>query len=695
MYKLMIAITLGAALLLAGQAGNDPEKQLQAAINREVVEGNLQAAIEQYKRIVADNGSSRAVVARALLHLGGCYENLGRDEARKAYERLVRDYADQAEQAKEAQTRLAALEMPAGKSGDSALANRLVWVTANQGNCRNAPSPDGKYITYIDNSGNLAIRDLKAETSRLLTNEGSMDLYPYQSAYSSRWSHDGKKIAYNWEKQSKNGFEEQLRVLALEDQKPRAVFRDGFKGAWVEPQDWSPDGKQILARLSREGRADQLALIPVQGGSPKAITTFESGAVFPGMASFSPDGRYVVYDRLPRKGAASDLFIVDVTGGGETPLIRHPADDRLLGWSPDGNWILFLSDRSGAPGLWVIRVSEGKPQGSPLSVSRSVSRITPLGFARDGSFYYIDIKAKTGDIYAADIDFDAGKLITQPEKVIRRYEGWNGAPRYSPDGKSLAYVSCRGCLSVWSGMGANALCIHSLESGIERVFMDEFVSLGIRSIRMPTWSPDSRSVVVPGGNGFYLVSLDTGKISTLIKPSPDIRLGGGEFAKDGRHFLYLLEDKKEGIRKIQALDLRNGEERELYRSEKGLAYLAISPDGKWLATMTDRLTLSVIPTGGGIPRTVHHFDHVNEIWNPEWTPDGKYILCGTSLPEGKEGEILYEIPVEGGKPQEILFPQGFLHRPTVHPDGRRIAYQCLEGGSNDAEVWVMQNFLPK
>ena len=146
---------------------------------------------------------------------------------------------------------------------------------------------------------------------------------------------------------------------------------------------------------------------------------------------------------------------------------------------------------------------------------------------------------------------------------------------------------------------------------------------------------------------------------------------------------------------IQVYDLQNDKERELYRFEGQLWGLATSPDGKWLATIADRLTLSVIPTDGGIPRTLHHFDQVNEIWEPEWTPNGKYILFGTSMPEGREGKILYEIPVEGGKPQEMLFPKEFTHRPTVHPDGKRIAFECIEGRSSDAEVWVMQNFLPR
>ena len=47
---------------------------------------------------------------RALVQVGLCYEKLGRDEAVRSYERLVRDYADQEEAAAQARTRLAVLK---------------------------------------------------------------------------------------------------------------------------------------------------------------------------------------------------------------------------------------------------------------------------------------------------------------------------------------------------------------------------------------------------------------------------------------------------------------------------------------------------------------------------------------------------------------------------------------------------------
>jgi Tol biopolymer transport system component len=704
MYKLMMVITLGFTLLQAAQTGNDPEKQLQAAINKEVVEGDLNAAIDLYKQVITNNGNNRAVAAKALLRLGGCYEKLGQDEARKTYERLVQNYADQPEQAREAQSRLAAMEKPAGESQESTFATRLVWEGAD-GVSRNAPSPDGKYMTYVDwDSGNLAVRDLKAETSRMLTKEGSL-YYPYQCAASSRWSHDGKQIAYKWEKESKNGIEDQLRVLPLEDPKPRVIFRgDEYKGGRVEPLDWSPDDKQVLVRISHGGRADQLALIPAKGGTPRVIKEFDEETLSTGVALFSPDGRYVVYNRTPGNVAALDIFLLSMSEDKEIPLIQHPADDQVFGWSPDGNWILFLSHRTGTSSLWVIQVKGGKPQGTPVNVRRSADHITPLGFAKDGSFYYGDVVKEGRDIYTAGIDLETGKLVTPPEKAIEQYEGWNMYPQYSPDGKSLAYISRRGRMALSTNRG-DALCIHALESGSERVFMDEFVNLGVSSIAGPRWSPDSRIIAVAGErvigekSGFYLVHLDTGKITTLIEMPPNAVVRAHEFARDSNHFFYIRKDTKQAISTIHILDLSNGEDRELYRSGGDFPCgLAISPDGEWLATITHTDTqpraLSVIPSGGGTPRLLHRFPQLSFIVPPEWTPDGKYILVGARTPEMKKGMILYRIPAQGGKTQEMVLQQLFVDRPTVHPDGRRIAFTTEVGFGKGDEIWVMRNFLP-
>ena len=695
--SVILAAAAGSA---ARQTGDRPEVLLERAIQLETVDGDLEAAIGLYKKIVGATASSRAVAAKALLRLGGCYEKLGLEEARKAYERLVREFADQPEQALAARGRLEALGKPAEAGGETGFSVKMAWADAD-GVFTHSPSPDGKFMTFTDysESGNLGVRDLGTGKSRMLTADGSWE-QPQQMAYSSKWSPDGKRIAYCWQ----HGSWAELRVLDVDDPKPRVLYGDEAGDAWVSPEDWSPDGRHILVSIARSD-GPELALVPAQGGSPRILKKFEPRTISSGSGGkkqFSPDGRHIVYDRTPGQGAATDIFVLDLAAGRETPLVRHSADDRVFGWSPDGHWVLFASDRAGALGLWAIQVADGRPQGEAVAVNPSVGRIAPLGFTRDGSFYYADVKVAR-DIYEATIDFEAGKVLAPAVNAVGRYEGSNMNPRYSPDGKALAYVSRRGSM-VFPTNRANALCIRSLETGSERVFMDEFANLGLRLVAGPRWSPDGRSIAVVGWreaggsrDGICLVELDTGRVTILHETPPDVRVGNHEFSRDGRLLFYIRTDRKEAVSQILSRDLRSGQEREIHRASgaNSLRGIAASPDGKWLATISNRRELAVIPSGGGTSSVVRRLDE--DIFSaPEWLPDGRSIVFNGRPAAESEGSVLYVVSVDGGELRKIVLWQsgwGPGDRPTIHPDGRRLAFGLVVNPDTGADVWVMRNFL--
>lgn len=104
-------MTLGAAGQDSGRAG----VLLEAATHKEVMDGDLRAAVSLYEKAVAQAGDNRLVAAKALLGIGRCHENLGdRAEARKAYQRVVREFAGQKAEAAQAQRRLKALPGGAG-----------------------------------------------------------------------------------------------------------------------------------------------------------------------------------------------------------------------------------------------------------------------------------------------------------------------------------------------------------------------------------------------------------------------------------------------------------------------------------------------------------------------------------------------------------------------------------------------------
>jgi tetratricopeptide (TPR) repeat protein len=144
-----IAAGLTAAFLIAtagAQKSDKAEVLFESARQKEMLEGNLESAIKQYKEVVAKYGSHRAVAAKALVRMGQCYEKLGDAEARKAYERVVREFGDQKDLAETARTRLAALGQAGGLGRPSGITLRKVWG-GTRGTVEGSPSPDGRHLS--------------------------------------------------------------------------------------------------------------------------------------------------------------------------------------------------------------------------------------------------------------------------------------------------------------------------------------------------------------------------------------------------------------------------------------------------------------------------------------------------------------------------------------------------------------------
>jgi tetratricopeptide (TPR) repeat protein len=108
MRPLKITLIACIAFLLFGQA----DTTLQRAIRKETVEGDLKGAIELYRKAVGQAAKDRITAAQALVRMGACYEKLGDAEARKAYERVVRDFGDQKDMAAQAQTAVVVVGSP-------------------------------------------------------------------------------------------------------------------------------------------------------------------------------------------------------------------------------------------------------------------------------------------------------------------------------------------------------------------------------------------------------------------------------------------------------------------------------------------------------------------------------------------------------------------------------------------------------
>jgi len=694
-----LIMAVGVLLNIVGSARQteDPGVLLRAAIEKEEVDGDLQGAIDIYKEIVAQYGGNRAIAAKAQLHIGLCYEKLGLKEALKAYQHVIDKYPEQTQCVKTAQEKLLLLlkaKDVVGKKKEEFQALQ-VW-TGREVDGSGKIACDGTYLSFVDwTTGNLAVREMATGEKILLTHKGSWKEDSTEFAGESVWSPDGKLIAYCWENDANGRVE--IHIIGLHDHQSRILYQVDAKKNWVEPLDWSPDGKDILALFS-DGRLCKLGLLSVKDGSIRIIKTFTTIDPFPTHAQFSPDGRYIVYD-FPQKELSRDknISIISADGKNETPLITHTADDSLLDWSPDGNWVLFASDRTGTWDAWIIQVMEGKSQQSPQLLKRGTGFMKSLGFSQNSDFYYF-VESGWFNVFSASIDPETGCVLEGPTKIPLPYEGFNTYPDWSPDGKRLLYISLRGPMR-----RQQVLCIYSPESGIvKEIDLKEYIV----GFGYPRWCPDSRSILlyaehIQSGDGVYKVDAQTGEITLLIEEKdelPGIAHGWPVMTPDGKSTFYVYEGSSEEYYQIRRRNLETGKETVLLRHPPyDNNQLALSPDGKQLALMLreekDMRMVKVMSSEGGEPVELHRFKLDGRNIVPlDWSPDGRYIYFPKRSPEGWE---LWRVPAQGGEAENLqLKMSGFINL-NIHPDGRQIVFASRVSNKMVPEIWAMENFLPK
>ena len=237
----------------------------QEALFMEEAQGDLEKAIEIYKKILEQFPEERKVAAKAQLHIGLCYEKLGLREAQDAFEKVIAEYPDQEEEVKIAREKLSRLLRAkiVLEKGDKELRMHKVFTSLPR-DFVGAPSPDGRYLSTVDwNTGDLAIKEIPTGKQHRLTHKKGTWQESTEYALFSIWSPDGKKVAYSWLNEE-NFFE--LRIIGLDGQEPRILYRNREKYI-VDTYDWSPDGKHILAGLGELKRVTQIAAISVSDGS--------------------------------------------------------------------------------------------------------------------------------------------------------------------------------------------------------------------------------------------------------------------------------------------------------------------------------------------------------------------------------------------------------------------------------------------
>ncbi|MBX5437863.1 MAG: S9 family peptidase [Alicyclobacillaceae bacterium] len=283
--------------------------------------------------------------------------------------------------------------------------------------------------------------------------------------------------------------------------------------------------------MSRTLTAEQLAELPILGDP-----------------QISPDGRFIAYvvQRLdPEKDEVrSNIWIVPVEGGEPYQLTQAQAQDRLPRWSPDGQLLAFVSDRSGQSQIYVIAPNGGEARriptphavasapawspdgrylayvarvfsknegwlpyaGAPASDYERAERLARTVYEakpNEGQKPKAEVKVVTRLKYRFDIGGEYGDLRSHVFVVpaeggeARRVTSGDfdhEAPAWSPDGRYIAAVACRREDADW--LHKHDIWLFDVQSGDARQIFE-----GTGSIYALSFSPDGTRIAFLGHDG--------------------------------------------------------------------------------------------------------------------------------------------------------------------------------------------------
>jgi tricorn protease len=419
-----------------------------------------------------------------------------------------------------------------------ALPCRALAIDTHDTRMLSQPAVSADHIAFIY-AQDLWVANLDGSQPRRLTVSVGVESNPV-------FSPDGKTIAFSAQYDGNID----VYVIPVEGGIPKRL-------TWHPAADivrgFTPDGKSVLfisQRASFSNRYFKLFTVPLAGGLEKELEI--PNAYY---ACYSPDGSRIAYTPIPdafrqwkhyRGGSIARIWLFsfkDMT----VDAIPQPAkgcNDVSPVWV--GNTVYFRSDRDGEFNLYSYDI--GSKEVKPLTkftdfpILSLSGREGKLVFDQAGYLHVYDLagsaeKKLTVGIAAdllelrpryasgaryirqADISpsgsrvvFDfRGDIVTVPaEKGDYRnltqttgvHEGW---PAWSPDGKSIAYVS--------DGSGENAICIQAQDGkGTVRVVKPG----GAGFYAHLHWSPDSKKIAfVDNSRTLYILDLATGSIDKV------------------------------------------------------------------------------------------------------------------------------------------------------------------------------------
>ncbi|MCW8125401.1 amidohydrolase family protein [Microbulbifer halophilus] len=416
----------------------------------------------------------------------------------------------------------------------------------------------------------------------------------------------------------------------------------------------------------------------------------------------SPDGETIVFDTL------GDIYTVPVSGGEAIPLTNEIAWNMEPRFSPDGDSIVFVSDRDGADNIWVMdrngenlrQLTEEKenlvhspawsPDGRTLVARKGFmsGRSIPAGeiwmyhfgggtgrqlkerlggdiaqkniadptFSPDGRYIYYSIDTTPGTVW------EYNKNSTQQIFAINRYDLRDGkeetfvsgpggaiAPVPSPDGERLAFVRRQDDKTVLFLKNLNTGLETPIYTELERDLQETFGSHG--NYVQYDWMPDSESLIVWSNGKFQHIDADDGDIEEITA--------------------HISVDKKVADAVRFPVDVAP----ETF-DVKMIRWAQKSPDGEQVAFQALGKIYIQDADSGERRRLTRQDDHFE--FYPSWSRDGRQITYVTW--DDEELGHVRAVSARSGRGENITREPGLYVEPSFSPSGDTVAFRRFTGG---------------
>ena len=529
-----------------------------------------------------------------------------------------------------------------------------------------AISPDGKmvaFVAFVAGKRQIWIRMLAGGVPMQLTRDAIDHEQP-------RWAPDSSTLIYYTPSATHGGDGTVWEISALGGW-PRRI------ASAVSAADISRDGRRIaLLQASEDHLALALVTVARDGSHQTLIATLPAGQGY-AWPRWSPDGRFIAFQRSAGTGLHMTLEIVSVADGTRRSVCHSSL---LMGfcWRSDGSGLIYSSSRGStvlyppllnlrtvtldgsadrqltfgdqsyvepdtdAAGRLIARRSRSRSDiwkipvdGLPSDNTRSAMRITaqtgqvrtPSPSPDDAEVVYLSDNGGHGNLWVARTDGSAVRQVTFEDDPAVSV----GVPKWSPAGDVIAFVMTRGeDIGVWT--------VHPDGSGLR-----QRVAYGAA----PCWSAEGKWLYHESGAAARIEKMPSEGGESVVVRTAD---GGAmpAISPDGAELFYSLSLRSnllgfvESDREIRRARPEDGESEVLacIPNERipGLPpvlYLTVSPDGRWLAMpLVDGSTtnLWLLPTTGGAMKRITDFGErsVEIARSISWSADGHHLYAAVA-----------------------------------------------------------------